>query len=686
MSMSAQSLSLSRLSQLPPVASNPAYRSDVDGLRAVAILGVVINHAYAEVLPGGFAGVDVFFVISGFLISEIILRELNNGGFSFGDFYARRVRRLFPALTVVLCVVWIYGWLILLPDEFQKLGRNLAAAATFSLNLLLYSNTDPYFILGQQPLTHLWSLGVEEQFYFLWPLALVTVRRFGRNPLIVSLLSITVVSFVLNVSEIPWDPLASFYLPWNRLWELSLGAVLACTLPSISEAVAHRGAARRSPLSLPFDQTVRHVAGLLGAAMLAASFMELSSTWRHPGWQGLVPSTGALLLISAGPDSWVNRFVLSQPVMVFVGLISYPLYLWHWPLLSFMHVAVHGKISAITSTGVVVAAFVLAFLTYKVIELPVRHSTNKARSALVLCATMVICGSIGFLSFTQSIPARSRPVAVTKLEHAAEDWVTGKPSISWTYLSPTYQTVGSGPRRVLYIGDSFMQHYYLRIVKVLKEHPHNAHSAVFALRPGCGPLLERESPFGTDACKEHGRRAIEYAMHSTVDAVVIGSEWSGHFMTMQDGKYVFRNDADRSLSNLKSAIDRIGRQKKVYIVLASPVHPNLAPREMIRRTVTPPGFQVEIVPAPTRFQVEARIGPVNSKLVQLARDTGASTIDPVRALCNESTCPSVLSDGEPMYVDGGHIRPSYARESARYMDVTILDEEFSASVRSVSAP
>jgi len=192
-----------------------SYRPDIDGLRAIAVLAVMAFHATPGFLPGGFAGVDVFFVISGFLISKIILRALAQRNFSCLDFYARRVLRIFPALILILIAVWVCGWLLLLPDKYQLLGEHTVAGAGFMANFSLYGDFGWYFGLGTDPLLHLWSLGVEEQFYLLWPLFLIAIWKFGQRRLFL-IVTVATLSFVLNVTAASSYPLACFYLPWNR--------------------------------------------------------------------------------------------------------------------------------------------------------------------------------------------------------------------------------------------------------------------------------------------------------------------------------------------------------------------------------------------------------------------------------------------------------------------------------------
>ena len=342
------------------------YRPDIDGLRAVAVLAVVAFHTVPDLAPGGFAGVDVFFVISGYLISGIILHSLNRGRFSLLDFYARRAKRIFPALIVVLLAVWAFGWLILLPDENARLGKHVAAGAGFALNLLAYRESFPYFgKFNPNPLIHLWSLGVEEQFYLAWPLFIAAIWRFKAARWV--MLAVTAASFITNVAAARLHPLAAFYLLPTRLWELSAGGLLTC-MESGQLKARHGG--QWQPGGAGLALAASQAAGWAGIALLALSFWGLNANMTFPGWWALLPSAGALLLLSAGPASWVNRFLLSRKSMVFIGLISYPLYLWHYPLLAFARIMEWQRFTPLLAMGAVAVAAGLAILTYKFVERP----------------------------------------------------------------------------------------------------------------------------------------------------------------------------------------------------------------------------------------------------------------------------------------------------------------------------
>ena len=293
------------------------YRPDIDGLRAVAVLSVVIYHAFPSGLAGGFVGVDVFFVISGYLISRILFREIESHRFSLASFYCRRVRRIFPALAACLAAVLAYGFVVLLPSELAQVGKHVFFGASFLSNLALWSESG-YFdgAASLKPLLHLWSLGVEEQFYILWPALLWMAFRLkaatGRM-----MAALFLVSFAANIAFSFIDISSAFYLPISRFWELLAGAALAW---------------RRD---VTLNLSVRNLLSLAGIGAILISAVFFTSEMRFPGWLALLPVAGSAAIIVAGPDSIANRIILSNRAAISVGLISYPLYLWHWPLISF---------------------------------------------------------------------------------------------------------------------------------------------------------------------------------------------------------------------------------------------------------------------------------------------------------------------------------------------------------------
>jgi peptidoglycan/LPS O-acetylase OafA/YrhL len=368
------------------------YRPDIDGLRAVAALAVVAAHA--GWLHGGGFGVDIFFVISGYLISGIIFRSLRQGEFSFLDFYARRVKRIFPALIVLLTSVSVLGWLLLPAADQARLSEDIVAGAAFVQNLWLYASIEGRYALPRSILSHLWTLGIEEQFYLFWPLLLAATWLLLRKWRLRSMLA----TVVLSLASYAWalsSDLPQWLLPWNRLWELASGAVLAYLQfePGSGTPPAWMALFRRP--------SIRGLPGMLGVICATVGLLGLDDKW--PSGYAWVPVLGAFLMIAAGPRHWFNRHVLAARPVVLIGLISYPLYLWHWSLFTLAAI-LDGHASTtevrqlplLWKVGVVLASLVLSYLTYRYVERPLRSSRNTRGVALLLCVAMVVCASLAY--------------------------------------------------------------------------------------------------------------------------------------------------------------------------------------------------------------------------------------------------------------------------------------------------
>jgi peptidoglycan/LPS O-acetylase OafA/YrhL len=357
-----------------PMLSSPSdrYRPDIDGLRAIAVMLVVNFHAFPEAMPGGFIGVDIFFVISGFLITGIIVRELDQQRFSLLAFYNRRIRRIFPALMVVLCATLVLGWLWMLPAAYAQLSADVFASAAFFSNIALLLQSG-YFDIesGKKPLLHLWSLGIEEQFYLFWPLILMLVARM-RLSIPVAAAVIGIASFVLNVALIGSNPVATFYLPFTRAWELLAGAALACSWNQLSQT-SHASNWRAT----------------IGLSLIAVAAGVLDTHSAFPGWWAALPVAGGALLLSA-PAAWFCRHLLASPPLVWIGLISYPLYLWHWPLLAFFGIIKFRPLTLLERELTLGLSALLAWLTYRFVESPFRFSPPSPLKIAGLCAGMVL--------------------------------------------------------------------------------------------------------------------------------------------------------------------------------------------------------------------------------------------------------------------------------------------------------
>jgi len=438
-----------------PPLSHPKYRPDIDGLRAIAVLAVVTFHAFPEWVRGGFIGVDIFFVISGYLISTIIFENLGKGSFSFSEFYARRIRRIFPALFVVITACFCFGWFELLTDEYKQLGKHMAAGAGFVANYAFWSEAG-YFdnSADTKPLLHLWSLGIEEQFYIAWPLFIWLSWRYKFNYLIIAL-PITFLSFVLSVKGVRSDSVATFYSPQTRFWELIIGSLLAW-ITTNHKAVSTDLRVRFDTWISPIihnrkkgknHQVAANLLSVTGFCLLIGGFWGLNKDSRFPGELALVPVFGSALIIAAGSNAYINRTILANKVAVWFGLISFPLYLWHWPLLAFARIVKGETPSLSTRLAAVILSVVLAWLTLRLIERPIRHGAHGKAKVSALAGLMTIIGYLGYNTYQRDgLPFRLENIANKNFLIQREGidsllaslaWFKGKDD--WLFLGNNYE-------------------------------------------------------------------------------------------------------------------------------------------------------------------------------------------------------------------------------------------------------
>ncbi len=422
--------------------SHTKYRPDIDGLRAVAVMAVVVFHGFPDYFKGGFIGVDIFFVISGFLISTILFENLNRGTFSFREFYIRRIRRIFPSFIFVIAACLATGWLFLLAPELNQLGKHIASGAGFVSNIVLWREAG-YFDNSAEtkPLLHLWSLGVEEQFYIIWPILLFLAWKTRVNPLkVVSILAI--LSFGLNIATVRQYPTANFYLPLTRFWELLCGTALAwfsvfkgCSVRQIStKDNVNSIYPTEKPRNKNWEPQQRNALSFCGLAMLVFGFLIINKEFQFPGFWALVPVLGTVMIIAGGVESWVNRKILANRVAVWLGLISFPLYLWHWPILSFERIIFSETPPTEFRIGAILAAIPLSWLTVRFIERPFRFGNTKVllKTTLLvaLAFTLGITGLVvSRLNFNTTHTIKSLANRRKGLEHGlgcSLDWYQGK--------------------------------------------------------------------------------------------------------------------------------------------------------------------------------------------------------------------------------------------------------------------
>lgn len=358
------------------------YRREIDGLRALAVLPVILFHAGFETFSGGFVGVDVFFVISGYLITTIILAELEQGKFSIVNFYERRARRILPALFFIMLVSFILGYFLLMPDEFKNLGQSLVATSLFSNNVLL-GLTSGYWDLASEfkPLLHTWSLGVEEQYYVVVPVLLLVFWKIGRGSIVYLLWSIFLASLLFAVWFVNISPKWSFYLLPTRAWEICIGALAAIY------SIKHSKSIEKFKYSGAIS--------LLGLILIIFSILVFDSTVLSPGLLLLIPTVGAVLLIIFCRPNSIAFSVLGNRVAVFLGLLSYSLYLWHQPIFAFLRAYSDEYPSSFSFLTLIPLVFLLSYLTWRFVESPFRNRSLIGRN---LVFSYSVLGTVVFIA------------------------------------------------------------------------------------------------------------------------------------------------------------------------------------------------------------------------------------------------------------------------------------------------
>jgi peptidoglycan/LPS O-acetylase OafA/YrhL len=508
----------------------PAYRPDIDGVRALAVGAVIAFHAFPNYAHGGFVGVDIFFVISGFLISSIVFHSLERGRFSFAAFYSRRIKRIFPALIIVLAVFLAAGWMILLPSEYGQLGKHSAASSAFVSNLVLWAESGYFDTEAElKPMLHLWSLGVEEQFYLVWPLLLFLLYRLRVN-FLWSTMFIATCSFAVNVGTVNEHASAAFYLPFGRMWELLAGAVLAYV------SVRHADLLDSALSRIVYKIALRDIFAVAGFVAIGVSIICFNRDELFPGWRALLPVAGAFLLMGSGARSWLNRRVLALPCLVWLGMVSYPLYLWHWPLLSFARIIESGTPSVAIRCGAVGLALVLACLTYWVVERRIRSSQLRTipvmllfLAAVVGAAGYVVYGHAGFASrFPQDNALQDNSAAFEAYRatmRPCPDSLGGKQKLSFCLVS------GAGEPSSAVYGDSHADHLFPGIAKFDSQR-----SWLLIGHSGCPPLAGvRSYRRGTrDVCSAKNDRILAILTATKSISTVVLSLYGGFYLSQGD--------------------------------------------------------------------------------------------------------------------------------------------------------
>src|SRR6201991_4422361 len=480
----------------------PGYRPDIDGLRAVAVISVVVFHAFPATLAGGFVGVDIFFAISGYLISQHIIETLDQRRFSLVGFYARRIRRIYPALITVMAACLAAGIVMMASGELEQLASDALASVAFAANLYFLATRD-YFSqgAGASALLHLWSLGVEEQYYIIWPVALYLLWRFASRR-VTTLVIATAIVLSLGSSIVLSDThaVAAFYLPVTRFWELLFGSALAwAEFHSGARGSARAGAAATglALVALGRRLPLRDLASLVGVVLIALSLALYDPATVFPGWRAALPAGGATLIVAAGPAAWLHRRLLALKPMTYIGLISYPLYLWHWPILVFLRLSSSGAPTAKMRLAAIGVAVALSALTFSCIEAPARFSrvarSHPVRVASALFAMMMGIGLSSYaISRDNGLPDRFPDASFN--EYQAHWAFTDACKKTFPGAEFCMMPVPNGQPEVALLGDSHANHFYDGLRRALAA----SGTGLFAVGAGnCPPFSGVDIYLGT---------------------------------------------------------------------------------------------------------------------------------------------------------------------------------------------
>ncbi len=661
----------------PTIGHELPYRADIDGLRAISVGLVMAFHMASGAMPGGFVGVDVFFVISGYLISGLILAGLRAGHFTLTGFYVRRIRRIVPALFTVVAVTIALGCIVLMPGDLRETARSGLYALFGASNFYFLAHTGYFDITAEMlPFLHTWSLGVEEQFYLVWPLFLMVLFRLTRGrrgPMALVIAVVVAASFAASLLVLQKSPKHAFYLPFTRAWQLGLGALLIF-LPAFGRSAAARIAAQALPLA--------------GMAMILAAGLLLRQGTPYPGVNALLPALGAALVICDAGGGSIGRGLLSLPPMVFIGRISYSLYLWHWPILVLWRHLVNGDApSGGEAAALAALAVVAATLSWRFVEMPARRGALPA--AKVFTRAAVAAASIGVASAAivraDGLPGRIAPEALA-LSSLDGMWrwscpqtvplpITrfGDPSRNET-LCGFGADWKSARQRALLWGDSNAEH----LLPLLHEAGVGSDTA-FALVNPCPAIINAtfkafrpDLPSYAEDCAAQQRSVIAYLKAADdLTHVVLAARWSV-MQNLLRGAAEAPQDTAAGLrifdAGLKDLLSQIASPKRTVILFNDiPLVPVPDVTACILSRITLPRARICRYDLETLTYQAVTIGQKPSH--DIVRDAGRQfagtvVISPEDRLCGEGRCPMQIG-GEFIYRDNVHFRRNLSADTNR---------------------
>ena len=625
------------------------YRPDIDGLRALAIIPVILYHAKLGCC-GGYVGVDIFFVISGFLISSLIIKEVAAGTFTFSGFMERRARRIFPPLLVVVIAAMAAGWFFLDPVNFKILGQSAVAQATGLSNLLFYRLSrygSGYFstTLDLRALLHTWSLSVEEQFYVLFPLLLLLLARFRNSVRSQVLLSLAIVSFVLSVLGSYYCRSVAFYLLPTRAWELLLGTLLSLQQNKFS----------LSPIK-------RETLGWIGLALILFPITFYTDATRFPGLAALVPCLGTALIIFSGDSKLptVGRLLASKP-FVAVGLVSYSLYLWHWPLLVFANAVAYHLFSQGTAlrAAVLVVSAVIAFLSWKFVESPFRKRrivpNRKQMLGFAACASVGLAMVSLVIVMNNGFPSRIQNNTFLRYLDSRNHHAFRDPALTDAAITGHFANLGRGkpdaPIEFAVWGDS----HAMAIASAFDELGHQSSKrGILAAFHGTPPILDyvSEDQVGIQAfglknkAPEVEDRVIKFIADNKIKHIILAARWNAYSPSEKFKKQL--------LATVHAALET---GAKVYLLKEVP-EPRFDTPRVAAYTALIHGDLDKL--GVTRQDYQERVRGFDTLFEEIAQ-MGATVLDPSPYFLNQNGLFSAVRDGQVYYFDDSHLTIEGAR-------------------------
>ena len=631
-------------------------------------------HAFPNFLKGGFIGVDIFFVISGFLITSHIFESFEKGQFSFIDFFGRRIRRIFPALILVAACSLAVGWFVLLSDEYAQLGKHVASSAAFITNFILVDESGYFDTAAEsKPMLHLWSLAVEEQFYIVWPFVIWLAWKRKLNLLIATTL-LVLISFYFNLRLVTPYPTETFFWPLGRFWEILSGSILAWLFVYKPETLG-QFKLRIDKFLLRFvrlkqleaDGTITsNLISFFGLLLIAYGLLCIDESFRFPSEWALFPVLGAVLVIISGSEAWLNRTFLMNPVVVWFGLISYPLYLWHWPILTFLQIIDDKIPHRDTRIAAVLLSILLAWLTYRFIERSCRNNNSNGIKTMVLLFSIVVVGGIGLLSHWKMLPLSPIATKYQKFSEARADWSYEPTTLQDGKIMGQHIFKGKGIGKVAFIGDSFAGQYWHRVKELDFENNINLPSVVFLSRNHCKPIpLQTQiskDKLGNTRCSDYYLAAMKLIeKDAAITSVVVAGNWP-NFMN-KDGS--FTDQGSQWIEDIRKLVDR---GIEVYIISKHPIATKFAP-SFNRRDFLLDGGARDYAPKvlAEKFYKKSSV----SQIKAIATISGGVFVDTVNELC-DLYCYGSDDKGYPLYRDRGHMTASYVSEKAVFIDEILL--------------